>query len=140
MKSPSAVSTLKIAPAIPLPVFASPLKMTRLGSVSAPDGYIISEICTKTVTVKVGVVNRVEFMDAEKGSLVVRLEDQKDGHNLDDQPSSAILKDHNLGVARNYGCPNLYVYHGVAIRRIGLFDDIVASLSWSMLRLANRPT
>lgn len=55
----------------------------KVKEMSAPDGYIISEICTKTVTVKVGVVNRVEFMDAEKGSLVVRLEDQKDGHKLE---------------------------------------------------------
>ena len=50
---------------------------------SAPDGYELTEKCTKSVTVKVGVVNRVEFMDAEKGSLVVRLEDQKDGHKLE---------------------------------------------------------
>ena len=49
---------------------------------SAPDGYVIEETA-KTITVKVGVVNRVEFMDAEKGSLVVRLEDQKDGHKLE---------------------------------------------------------
>lgn len=49
---------------------------------SAPDGYVIEETA-KTITVKVGVINRVEFMDAEKGSLVVRLEDQKDGHKLE---------------------------------------------------------
>lgn len=49
---------------------------------SAPDGYVIEETA-KTITVKIGVINRVEFMDAEKGSLVVRLEDQKDGHKLE---------------------------------------------------------
>lgn len=50
---------------------------------SAPEGYELTEKCSKTITVKVGVINRVEFFDAEKGSLVVRLEDQKDGHRLE---------------------------------------------------------
>ena len=51
--------------------------------VSAPDGYIVSTPNSKTITVKAGVVNRVEFKDAERGSLVIRLEDQKDGHKLE---------------------------------------------------------
>lgn len=50
---------------------------------SAPEGYELTEKCSKTITVKVGVINRVEFFDAEKGSLIVRLEDQKDGHRLE---------------------------------------------------------
>lgn len=50
---------------------------------SAPEGYELTEKCSKTITVKVGVINRVEFYDAEKGSLIVRLEDQKDGHRLE---------------------------------------------------------
>lgn len=49
---------------------------------SAPEGYLVNE-SPKTITVKVGVVNRVEFMDAAKGSLIIRLEDQSDGHKLE---------------------------------------------------------
>lgn len=49
---------------------------------SAPEGYLVSET-PRTITVKAGVVNRVEFMDAEKGSLIIRLEDQADGHKLE---------------------------------------------------------
>jgi len=49
---------------------------------SAPEGYQVSDE-PKTITVKPGVVNRVEFMDAAKGSLVIRLEDQSDGHKLE---------------------------------------------------------
>lgn len=49
---------------------------------SAPEGYTVSET-PKTITVKVGVINRVEFMDSGMGSLVIRLEDQKDGHKLE---------------------------------------------------------
>lgn len=49
---------------------------------AAPEGYIVSEN-PKTITVKVGVINRVEFYDGQKGALVIRLEDQKDGHKLE---------------------------------------------------------
>lgn len=49
---------------------------------SAPEGYLVSET-PKTITVKTGVVNRVEFMDAAKGSLIIRLEDQADGSKLE---------------------------------------------------------
>ena len=49
---------------------------------SAPEGYQVSET-PKTITVKAGVVNRVEFMDAEKGALIIRLEDQADGKKLE---------------------------------------------------------
>ena len=49
---------------------------------SAPEGYSVSET-PKTITVKVGVINRVEFVDAAMGSLVIRLEDQADGHKLE---------------------------------------------------------
>lgn len=49
---------------------------------SAPEGYQVSDE-PKTITVKPGVVNRVEFMDAAKGSLVIRLEDQSDGNKLE---------------------------------------------------------
>ena len=49
---------------------------------SAPEGYSVSDT-PKTITVKVGVINRVEFVDAAMGSLVIRLEDQADGHKLE---------------------------------------------------------
>lgn len=49
---------------------------------SAPEGYLVSDT-PKTVTVLPGIINRVEFMDAAKGSLVIRLEDQADGHKLE---------------------------------------------------------
>ncbi len=47
-----------------------------------PEGYILDET-PQTITVKPGVVNRVEFFDASKGALVLRLEDAADGHKLE---------------------------------------------------------
>lgn len=50
--------------------------------VSAPDGYELSGVTEKTVTVLTGRINRVTFEDLAYGSLIVRLEDAADGAPL----------------------------------------------------------
>ena len=50
--------------------------------VSAPDGYELSGVTKKTVTVLAGRINRVTFEDAAYGSLITRLEDKADGSPL----------------------------------------------------------
>ena len=50
--------------------------------VRAPDSHIITE-APKTITIKYGVINRVEFKNNEKGWLIIRLNDIDDYHPLE---------------------------------------------------------